>query len=114
MANLLLFILYLRLFGQSNSTRMLVWVGILSCTIFYTLIFVFVLATCSPRQGETPIVADASERCAKLSSQWHSLAAFNLLSDVYLVIIPIPVVMKLQMSTDKKIRVCSVFMTGIL
>jgi hypothetical protein len=76
--------------------------------------FVFVLSMCSPRQEETFIIADASERCLMLSSQWYSLAAFNVLSDVYLVIIPIPVVMKLQLSTEKKIRVCAIFMTGIL
>lgn len=41
-------------------------------------------------------------------------SAFNVVSDFYLVVIPIPVVIHLDMSMEKKIRVCSIFMLGIL
>ncbi|KAF7512410.1 hypothetical protein GJ744_001345 [Endocarpon pusillum] len=40
--------------------------------------------------------------------------AFNVLSDFYLVILPIPVVLSLHMSAQKKIRVISIFMLGFL
>jgi hypothetical protein len=114
MAKLSLFILYLRLFGQSNGTRILAWTGIVACTIFYTFGMIFPLATCGPRSGESRLVAFASDRCAMEKTYGYVTTAFNVFSDFYLVLIPIPVVKNLNMSTDKKLRVCSVFMLGFL
>ena len=39
---------------------------------------------------------------------------FNVVSDFYLLILPIPVVWQLQMPSKRKIGVCAIFMTGIL
>lgn len=114
MAKLSLFILYLRLFGASRSTKILAWVGIVCCSIFYTFGMIFPLATCGPRRGETRLVAFLSERCEMEKTYGYVTTAFNVISDFYLVIIPIPVVVGLNMSAEKKLRVCSVFMLGFL
>lgn len=84
------------------------------CAVFYTFGSVFVLIICSPWGGETRLVATVTERCAMIETCGYLVTSFNILSDIYLVVIPIPVVMKLQMSTERKLRVCSIFMLGIL
>lgn len=43
MAKLSLFILYLHLFGSNKRTRILAWIGIVSCIIVYTFVPVFIL-----------------------------------------------------------------------
>jgi hypothetical protein len=114
MAKLSLFILYLRLFAVSKSTKILAWIGIVTCSSFHTFGMVFPLATCSPRSGESHLVAFVSERCAIGKTHGYVTAVVNVLSDFYLVIIPIPVVKDLNLSKGKRIRICSVFMLGIL
>ncbi len=114
MAKLSLFILYLRLFGQSKRTKIFTWIGIVICTLYYTVATIYLMTVCSPWHGETRVVAWASSRCARSENLLYVTSAFNVISDFYLVVIPIPVVMHLHMSTEKKIRVCSIFMLGFL
>lgn len=75
---------------------------------------IFPLVSCGPWPGETRLVGLASTRCVRVITFGYVTTAFNILSDLYLVIIPIPVVIHLNMSKAKKIRVCSMFMLGIL
>lgn len=114
MAKLSLFILYMRLFEQDKRTRILTWVGIVSCTMYYIFELVFALVLCSPWPGENHIAPYLSGRCTLMRVYGNGISLLNVVSDIYLVFIPIPVVRRLHMSRGKKIRVCSVFMLGIL
>jgi hypothetical protein len=114
MAKLSIFVLYLRLFGSNRRTRIFALVGIVLCIIFYTLGTVFAFATCVPRSGESLLMASMSERCHMSMATVFLTSAVNVVSDIYLVLVPIPLVMNLQMPREKKIRICSVFMLGIL
>lgn len=114
MAKLSILILYLRLFERSKGTKILTWIGIVACSIFYTFGMLFAGISCSPWPGESRLVGLGSERCARVIIYGYITTAFNILSDIYLVIIPIPAVKKLNMSKQKKIRVCAIFMLGIL
>lgn len=114
MAKLSLFILYLRLFDQDKRTRILTWIGIVSCTAYYIFELVFTLVLCSPWPGENHTAPYVSGRCTLARVYGNGITLLNVISDIYLVVIPIPVVRHLQMSREKKIRVCSVFMLGIL
>ncbi|ERF69952.1 hypothetical protein EPUS_05496 [Endocarpon pusillum Z07020] len=114
MAKLSILILYLRLFERNKGTKILTWIGILACSIFYTFGMLFALISCSPWPGETRLVGLASERCVRVIIYGYVTTAFNVLSDFYLVIIPIPAIIKLNMTTEKKIRVSAIFMLGIL
>jgi hypothetical protein len=114
MAKLSLFILYLRLFERSRLTKILSWAGIVVCSIFYTFGMIFPLVSCGPWPGETRLVGMASERCLRVITFGYIVTAFNILSDIYLVAIPIPVVIHLNMSRARKFRVCFIFMLGIL
>lgn len=55
-----------------------------------------------------------SRRCGRDLTLGYVMAAFNVLSDFYLLAIPIPVVWKLQLPLRRKVGVIAVFMTGFL
>jgi hypothetical protein len=114
MAKLSIFILYLRLFGSDTRTRILAWVGIAFCIIFYAFGTIFALAICVPRIGESLLASSLSKKCGLSMVTIYLTSAVNVLSDIYLVVVPIPVVVNLRISMEKKIRICSLFMLGIL
>ena len=114
MAKLSLFILYLRLFEQDKKTRILAWIGIVFCTMYYIFELVYALVRCSPWPGENHTAPYVSGRCTLMRIYGNGISLLNVISDIYLVVIPIPVVKRLHMSWKKKTRVWSVFMLGIL
>ncbi|KAL8962327.1 MAG: hypothetical protein Q9193_001248 [Seirophora villosa] len=114
MAKLTLFLLYLRLFSVDRLTKYLVYFGMTIITPFYLGAMLVAIINCSPRTGETRFQGLDSNRCGRQRYMGFVQTVFNLISDFYLLIIPVNVVRKLQMPTRKKIEVLSLFMFGIL
>jgi len=114
MAKLSLFLLYLRLFSVNKTTRYLIYFGIVTTSLFYFASMLVPIIACSPRNGESRMVALGSARCAQDKQVGYVTTVFNVLSDFYLLIIPITIVSKLQMPTRRKIGVISLFMFGFL
>ena len=112
-AKLSLFSLYLRLFHPAYRTRILIHFGILITFLSYTAITVAEGVLCIPRSGESWVEV-AFTRCLKDVYVGFVLGLFNVVSNFYILILPIPVIWQLQMPTRKKIGVCAIFMTGIL
>lgn len=59
--------------------------------------------------GETPY-----DRCINQPVFWFAAAAYNIAVDLYIVIIPIPELLKLNLSTRKKLMIMAIFGTGIM
>lgn len=114
MAKLSLFFLYLRLFYPNRTIRGFIYFGMVSFGIFYIFCVLFPIIACSPRKGETRLMSQSSSRCAQDKVLGYIIPVFNIISDHYLLFLPISVVWKLQMPTRKKIEVCAVFLTGTL
>lgn len=114
MVKLSLFLLYLRIFPLSHRVRGFVYFGIASTGVFYTFATLFPIIICSPRRGETRFVSQFSARCARDNTLGYIMTVFNVVSDHYVLAIPMPVVWKLQMPTRKKIEISAVFLIGIL
>ena len=112
-AKLSLFWLYLRLFRPDYWTRILIYFGICITFVFYTATTVAGGVLCIPRSEESWAEV-AFTRCQKNVITGFYLGIFNVVSDLYILILPIPVIWQLQMPTRKKIGVCAIFMTGIL
>ena len=113
-AKLSLFLLYLRLFLPNQWTRILIYFGILATLLLYTATTVAFGVLCIPRPGESWVESGFSPRCRSSFVLTYIQGIFNVVSDLYLLILPIPVVWQLQMPSKKKIGVCAIFMTGIL
>ena len=104
--------MYLRLFGCSKPFRYATWVvmafvtGYLSCNII-TLIF-----------GCTPLPKywkpDEPGHCLVLVKADHAYGSMNVVSDVLLFLLPLPMVWQLKLSPKEKLGVLVIFMGGIL
>ena len=93
-----LLLLYFRIFSPDKVTRYLIYVGMTFCigayiTIMFVTIFKNVYAL---------IVAN------------KTLGVVNFASDIYILLIPLTAVSKLQLSTKRKIGFILIFMTGIM
>lgn len=114
MAKLTLFLLYLRLFSVDRTTKYLVYFGMATVISFYLACMLVSMIACSPWTGKTRFQGLDSSRCHGEKILGYVMTVFNLISDFYLLIIPINVVRKLQMPTRKRIEVLSLFMFGFL
>lgn len=109
---LALLLMYLRLFGSNKRFKYATWAvlffvtGYLSCNII-TLIF-----------GCTPITKywkpEEPGHCIVLVKADHAYGSMNVVSDVLLFLLPLPMVWRLQLSRREKLGLCLVFMSGIL
>ena len=107
-----LFIQYYLLFRVLRWVRISVWIGATISVIFYVAVTIIAFALNSPWSGESFLEAI-------LSWHHHMFAQFSvptgvigMLVDLYLLILPLPAVLHMQMSTGKKLGVLTVFMTG--
>lgn len=114
-----LFILYLRLFRPNALTRYLVIFGMVICSLFYaiSIIIDFVLWIPSPSHLNDDDAAWRSRAHSSGPTETSlSLAQgiFGMISDIYLLVIPIQMVSRLHLPTRRKVGICAVFATGIM
>ena len=113
-----LFILYLRLFQPNRYTRWLVYGGIIICGLFYSACIVGNCVLAIPTSGQPNENMAWILRETRFESQLWTIAViqsiFGLLSDIYLLVIPLQMIFQLHFSVARKIGVSSVFMIGIL
>ncbi|KAL9100424.1 MAG: hypothetical protein Q9163_004206 [Psora crenata] len=112
-AKLSLFLFYYRLFARRQSMRYLIYLGIGSAAAMYTTSTIVYGYLCLPRSGQGWIEAGLSSRC---NSQFIMLAyargPFNVLSDLYLLFLPLPPVLQLQLPLRKRLGIAGIFLTG--
>lgn len=109
-----LFQLYLHLFGTLRWMKWVVWMGLVVTGLFYLSITVAKLAMCAPRGSQTYIMAFSTARCSRAKVLGVITGVFNILSDLYLLISPVPAILGLNVRTPKKMGTLAVFMTGIM
>ncbi|KAI4199618.1 MAG: hypothetical protein LQ350_004493 [Teloschistes chrysophthalmus] len=109
---LALFLLFLHLFGRLRWMRYLVWFGITITGCFYISGTAVVFGLCAPRDGKNWLGMSMTPQCRNLEDYGIAQGTMNLVSDFYLLIIPIPAVMSLQLPQKKKLGVIAIFMTG--
>ena len=97
-------LLFLRLFGPSRATRLWIYVGMattiavyLGGTIVYASICVKTYPHCGGKLDDTALV----------------VSAVNVISDFYVLLLPLFVVANLQMRRARKILVGGIFCTGL-
>ena len=111
MTKISILLLYIRLFVKRWFIRTCwAWIGIISA---FTIGTVFSsIFQCSP-------VAYAFNKtilgtCIDMTAFWFANAAFNILSDLVIIALPVPVISKLQLPLRSKIALCGLFAVGIL
>ena len=114
LVKLALFLLFLHLFGRLRWLRYFVWFGIAITGCFYIPGIIVPFALCAPSKGRTWLEMSFTPKCRSLQDYGIAQGTMNLISDFYLLFIPIPAVLSLQLPMRKKIGVIAIFMTGFL
>ena len=116
-----LMFLILGVFRPITWLRLLCWVGIGTTFVFYTTNLIVQIVSCRPRGGTDRVsflAGMASQECAASTAaiQRLSIASgiFGVISDFYILIIPLPAVVKLKLGKKKKLSVLLVFSSGAL
>ena len=113
-----LFFLYLRIFKPDKVTRGFIYGGILVNGLFYSIAIVIysVFFAPSPDQSdnEKSWMLRAKKNRDSLTIISLTYNVFSVLSDIYLLVLPIRFTFHLQLPMRKKFEVSSVFLIGIL
>lgn len=114
-AKLSLFLLYYRLFSRHQWIRHLVYLGIGAAAAMYTAVMIVYGYLCLPRRGQSWIEAGLSSRCHKQFIMiGYVRGPFNVLSDLYLLFLPLPAVWQLHLPLRKRLGIAAIFLTGSL
>lgn len=107
-------IFYLQIFGPFKWIRILCYVGIVFTTLSFLSFLVAQLALSTPHPGES--WAQMALEDPRENKDLHYLSipitAISFATDVYIFVLPIMGVAKLQLSARRKFGVVMVFLTG--
>lgn len=107
-----LFIQYYLLFRPLRWIRICVWIGATVSIAFYVAVSITAFILNSPWPGESLLQGILSWHYIKFANFSIPTGVIGMLVDWYLLILPVPAVLALQMSMAKKAGVLIVFMTG--
>ena len=114
-AKLSLFLLYYRLFARHQWIRHLVYLGIAAAAAMYIAGMIVYGYLCLPRHGQTWIQAGLSSRCHKQFIMiGYVRGPFNVISDLYLLFLPLPAVWELHLPLRRRLGISAIFLTGSL
>ena len=108
---------YLRIFAPTRKGNMFVYVGVHLCIwtnlMFYSIDTVFDIAACTPRRKIwDPLMRTG--HCHNIDAILQASGLFNIISDVAILILPMPCVWRLCLPLKKKILMTMIFATGFL
>ena len=104
----------MNLFAPFKDLRVAIWIGGTITVVFYTLIVILSFVFDTPRPGETFAAHTATKMATKQTQMSVPLAAISVFLDFYILILPFVGVWKLQLSTERKLGVALIFMTGAM
>lgn len=107
--------LFLRLLGSVKWMRWSCWFGIVFLALLYGSTTVAYAVIFFPR-GEEKWDFSLATKVTRNNCQLNTLllGLFNVLSDIYLLILPLPIILRMNISRRKKIGLGAVFMTGTM
>lgn len=79
---------------------------------FYLIITAFNIFICRPREKFWNLFVDGS--CYDINATMKATALFNVISDIFILVLPIPSIWRLQVVARKKIGICIVLASGVL
>lgn len=102
-------LLYLRLFGVQRTFRYLVYSGIIFCLLFYTAwtgSLIGPLFLCNGRDRSTHSL------CRNIDVLIVVSGVFNVVTDFYLLALPIPSLMQLKLRYRHRLGLLAIFLAG--
>lgn len=113
-AKLALFLLYFRIFATNRRNKIAIHLGILANCCFYIGSSIILLVLCVPRSDESWLSPVYAARCRQTTKMGIIQGVFGLLSDLYIFILPLPILWRLQMPLRRKLGITAIFLTGLM
>ena len=108
-------VLQLRVFAPKNWFRVMVYVGIALVTFVHWSNVPIYGILCIPHRGEKwDMVLLSSKRCSAASTHTVITGAIGTALDIYILILPLPIIAELNLAPRRKLGLVLVFMAGIL
>lgn len=108
-------LLYLRIFSPQRAARSFIYAGIAVVFLYSLVVTTLFPVFCAPRKGEDWVSSYMSDRCkSHTNDTFIASVILNFATDIYILVIPLPMVWKLHISTSRRIGLILIFATGIL
>lgn len=108
-------LLYRKLFYPDRCMRIFVHIGIGYLLITNGVPTIIFGALCAPRNEESHLIRYRSPQCTDtILNLSTAIAVCNLIADLYLHILPLPIIWKLQISAKKRYALIGLFTSGFL
>ncbi len=92
----------------------IIYYGIAFTSLFYFSGMICFLALCIPHPGENFLETVQTSRCQRTGNLEMIQGSVDILSDFYLLGIPVRPILKLNLRMKRKIGLLLIFMTGLL
>ncbi|KAL8999788.1 MAG: hypothetical protein Q9169_001461 [Polycauliona sp. 2 TL-2023] len=103
-----IFILYYRIFNPSKTMRYLIYFGIAFNFVYYT-IYLFIYSFYCPNTSKKAPTCGHEVKVISVAT-----SAINVVSDFYILLIPLAAVSNLQLPKKRKLGLFAIFFTGFL
>lgn len=115
LAKLAVLLLYLELFRVHKQARISVFIGIMIITAQCLATIIGYAVLCVPKPGVSWLIHSSTYKCRVTATLFGVITgAISIFSDLYVILIPLPVIWQLNMPTRRKVAVSIVFFTGLL
>ena len=108
-AKLSILLLFLRLFSPNRKARFAIYFGIAFMVVLHVTYLLLAGLLCLPSNPSKEAQCNLRPETVGTAT-----SAFNVISDFYILLLPIFAVSKLQMPTRKKLEISAIFFTGFL
>lgn len=88
--------------------------GAIACSAFYFVIEIVGIVFTTPSQGPGFLDAFLSPQSPRTKAISIVAAVFGVISDFYILCLPIPIVWNLRLTVKERLGIITVFMTGLL
>lgn len=107
-------LLYHRLFGSNQKTRYAVYLGGLAECLIYFVYLPLLPVFCAPAVNKTWDTPGVFTKCRRLVPYALVHGIGNIILDLYIMLIPMPMIWRLQLPFRKKLGVSVLFITGVM
>ncbi|KAI9830455.1 MAG: hypothetical protein M1838_005810 [Thelocarpon superellum] len=107
-------LLYLRIFTTSKYLRWFIYFFMTFLVLYNAAGFISNLVACKPIDAYWHAVLNYKAYCFDIWRLNISLRTFNALTDILIVTIPIPIVLRLHAKLSQRLGILTIFLTGLL
>ena len=111
-AKLTFYLLYLQIFRLNDNLRWAIYIGAFVTTSFYASTTIAQFGLVTPGRGKSFASAVIGNPAVPRIS--YALGVFGIVTDLYILLLPIAGVLRLQIAKRRKVGVILVFLSGAL